>query len=74
MALGAEDCSDLVVGHTGAGEIERAIAHLLALSEAGDGVDPDVADGDAAPHDPDEGDVALAAVEDDFVDEATQQR
>lgn len=78
VPLGAEDCGDLVVGDSGAGEVERTIAHLLAVGQMGDGVDPqlhrDVADGSTAPHDPDEGDVALAAIENDPVDKAAQQR
>ena len=39
VPLGAEDCGDLVVGDSGAGEVERTIAHFRAMSEVGDGVD-----------------------------------
>ncbi len=70
--------ADLVVGDSGAGEVERTIAHFRAMSEVGDGVDlhfhRDVADGSTAPHDPNEGDVMLAAIENDLVDKAAQQR
>ena len=47
------------------------------MSEVGDGVDHfdrDLADSSTAPYDPDAGDVMLAAVENDLLYEAPQQR
>ena len=78
VPLSRKGCRNLVVGDSSAGEVEHALSHFLALSEVGDRVDPhfhrDVADRSAAPHDPDAGDVALAAVENDLLDQAAQQR
>src|SRR3954451_10978900 len=77
MSLGGEDYGDLVVRQAGAGEIEQTLAHLRAARETGEGIDlhlhVKLADSPAAPHDPDAGNIALAAIENHLLDKAAQQ-
>src|SRR3954451_21989827 len=77
MPLGGKDCGDLIVGQAGAGEIEQTLAHLRAAHETGERVDlhlhVKLADSPAAPHDPEAGNVALAAIENHLLDKAAQQ-
>ena len=70
MTIGGEGRRDLIVGHTGASESNRAITHLHPSREAGDGIHlhlyAETGDGAASPYDPDPCDVMLATVENDF--------
>ena len=78
VPLAGKDGGDLIVGHAGAREIEKAVAHFPTSREVGDGIYPhfhfEVCHSAASPHDPDKSDVALAAVENDFLDQAPQKR
>jgi hypothetical protein len=78
MALPGEGGSDFTIRHTVTGEIEHAISHFRPSRELADGVDLhfdfEFGHSTAAPDDPDQRDIVLAAIEHDFLDEAAQQR
>jgi len=78
MALGREDRGDLIVIHSGARESESLVAHFRSARELCYRTDPppdlEIGYCPAAPDDPDRGDLVLAAVKHDFVEETSQRR
>ncbi len=77
VAFLGKDCGDLIVWDAVAGERQRALPHLRASCQSGDGVDAhlhlELRHGASAPDDPGQGQVVLTTVEHDLFNEASQQ-
>lgn len=77
VAFLGKDCGDLVVWDAVAGKRQRALPHLCASRQSGDGVDAhlhlELRHGASPPDDPGQGQVVLTMVEHDLFDEASQQ-
>lgn len=78
MSLLAENGGNLIIRHACFREIEQTRTHFFTTREVGDGVDRYLylkfRDRPAAPDDPDQSNVVLTAIENDFFDQTPQQR
>nr|WP_294509841.1 hypothetical protein [uncultured Rhodopila sp.] len=78
MAVSGEGSSDFTIGDAVTGTIEHSITHFRPSRQFADGVDLhfdfEIGHSAATPDDPDQCDIALAAIEHDFLDEAAQER